>query len=343
MNAMVPRVEAFCHRKGWLDMPGPRKIHTHPTPRLTGIVLFATIWAPIAGAAVFAPDLIVETRFQLIPLFAGAVVILALGIIDDLHSLPGWMKLAGQVLVGSGLIWAGIGFDRIWIPFVGGVELGFWAWPVTLSWFLILCNAINIIDGLDGLAVSTTAIATISVIWVSWIHNLPAIWLGGAGLCGGLAVFWRFNRSPARVFMGDSGSLSLGYFFAVVALLAPIKRFTVVAFFLPVIVLFVPLFESAVSIARRSLGGVNPLSPDRGHLHHRLLRAGWSARRVVRVYSMITVVFAGFSVLLPYANHRWVAAGIGIFVLFITVILTIFLRRQMPSTEGRRNDAGDKD
>lgn len=323
---LVPRLAAMCHRRQWLDMPGRHKTHAKPTPRLTGVTLFAATWLPVVAVTLLWPEHVAEFRGQALPIFVGAVVVVVLGIVDDLRPLPGQVKLLVQGLVGVFLFANGIGFDRLWVPFVGGVGLGYLSLPVTLIWFLILTNAINIIDGLDGLAVSTTAIATLSLIWVSWTLRLPPIWVGAAGLLGGLVAFWRFNRAPARVFMGDSGSLSLGYFFAVVALLAPIKRFTVVAFFVPLFALFLPLAESLISAGRRSWKRSNPLHADTGHLHHRLLRAGWPPRRIVWAYGLVTGVFGAFSVLLSYGNHRLVALGVGIFVLLITVAMAIILR-----------------
>jgi UDP-GlcNAc:undecaprenyl-phosphate GlcNAc-1-phosphate transferase len=324
-------------------MPGERKTHRVPTPRLTGVTLFVAIWCPLLILTAVFPQWLAEFRGHATPLLAGAGAILLLGVYDDLRSLPGSVKLAAQVLVGSFLYFSGIGFARLWIPFVGGIELELLSYPVTLLWFLILVNAVNIIDGLDGLAVGTTFVATLTLLWVSETLALRPIWVGAAGLAGGLAAFWRYNRPPAKVFMGDSGSLSLGYFFAVVALLAPIKRFTVVAFFIPIFALFLPLAESAFSIGRRFLTGTSPLRADYGHLHHRLRRAGWTDRAIVRAYVFVTAGFGLFSVLLRYGNHRLVAAGMGIFVLAIVVALGIILRSAGTRADGPRGMGPSED
>ncbi|HUU47007.1 MAG TPA: MraY family glycosyltransferase [Acidobacteriota bacterium] len=320
---LVPLIARLCRQRGWLDQPGPRKVHTRPTPRLTGVALFVAIWLPLVGLTLLFPHWLAEFRGQALPILSGAIVILLLGIVDDLRPLPGSAKLGVQLIVGSFLWFAGVNFGRLWIPFVGGLELGALSWPVTVLWFLILVNAVNIIDGLDGLAVGTTAVAALTLLWVSQTLALRPIWIGTAGLFGGLVAFWRYNRHPAQVFMGDGGSLSLGYFFAVVALMAPIKRFTAVAFFVPIFALILPLAESAFSVWRRSLTGTNPLRADYGHLHHRLLAAGWSPKAIVRAYMLVTGVFGLFSVLMRYGNRRLVALGIGIFVLLIMVVLGI--------------------
>jgi UDP-GlcNAc:undecaprenyl-phosphate GlcNAc-1-phosphate transferase len=333
---LVPIVGRLCHRRGWLDQPGAQKVHPHPTPRLTGIALFIAIWFPLVMLTVIFPHWLIGFRDQALPILSGAIVILAVGIVDDLRPLPGSAKLGVQFLVGSFLYLSGVNFGRLWIPFVGGFELGVLSWPVTVLWFLVLVNAVNIIDGLDGLAVGTTAVAALTLLWVSETLALRPIGIGTAGLFGGLVAFWRYNRHPAQVFMGDVGSLSLGYFFAVVALMAPIKRFTAVAFFVPIFALFLPLAESAFSVWRRSLNGTNPLRADYGHLHHRLLAAGWSPRAIVRAYMLVTGVFGVFSVLMRYGNRRLVAVGIGIFVLLIAGVLGIIFRRRGKSAVSRR-------
>jgi len=330
----VPLIARVCHRRGWLDRPDARKLHEQPTPRLTGVPLFVAIWLPIIVVAVLDPDRLVDAHGHLLAILLGAFAVLALGLIDDLRPVPGATKLLFQLLIGCGLYAAGVGFSQLWIPFVGGIALGWLSLPVSLIWFLILINAVNVIDGLDGLATATTGVASLAIIWISSIYDLTLIGLGAAGLFGGLTAFWFFNRPPAKVFMGDTGSLSLGYFLAVAAMLAPIKRFTVVAFFVPLIAMALPLSESLLTLVRRLATGRPLLNADRGHLHHRLLQAGWQTPRIVAAYALITLAFSIFSVLLHYVNHRAVAACLGIFVLSIMGGLGIIFRR---STSGRQS------
>jgi UDP-GlcNAc:undecaprenyl-phosphate GlcNAc-1-phosphate transferase len=324
----VPPLAALCHRHGWLDQPSPRKPHPRATPRLTGIALYLAIWVPLAAATVLAPTQMTEFSGHLLALWLGSLLVLALGILDDVKPQTSVVKLSVQTVAGTLLFLSGLGFDRVWIPFVGGLPLGLFAWPVTILWFLVLANAINIIDGLDGLAVSTTAIGTLTLIWVSWTINLPPVWVGAAALLGGLVIFWRYNKPPAKVFMGDSGSLSLGYFFAMMALFAPIKRFTALAFFVPILALLLPLLEAGLSFGRRSLSGKNPLRGDVGHLHHQLLAAGWSPHRILVAYNLVAVVVGGFCVAFRYGNRRVLTLILGIFVLSLLVSLGIILRRR---------------
>lgn len=324
----LPPIASLCRKRGWLDHPQPGKIHKQPTPRLTGISIYLAIWIPLLTASIFTPELMQEFNNHALVFWLGGSTILTLGVIDDLHPLSSWTKLAVQVVVGSALYWSGIGFDRLWIPFIGGVPLGILSWPVTLAWFLVVVNAVNIIDGLDGLAASTTAIGTLSLIWVSWEIQLPPVWIGAGALLGGLLIFLRYNRPPASVFLGDSGSLSIGYFFAIVALFAPIKRFTALAFFVPILALLLPLLESAFSIGRRSLAGTNPFRGDTGHLHNQLLKAGLSHRQVLLIYNLVAVVVGGFCVAFRHGNRRVLAVALGIFVLSVLGGLGIILRRR---------------
>ena len=341
-SLLVPLIARLCLRRGWLDRPGPRKLHVRPTPRLTGIALFPSIWGPLLIASWLVPSHAAEFLPSALPVIAGAVLILGLGIIDDLRPLSGAVKLCSEAIVGTLLYGVGIGFDRLWIPFVGGITLGVLSWPVSLLWFLLLLNAVNIIDGMDGLAVSTTAVASVTLIWVSWTHHLLIIAVGASALLGGLIAFWRHNRPPAKVFMGDSGTLTVGYFIAVVALLVPIKRFTVVAFFVPVLALLLPLAEAVVTLGRRSLSRVNPLGADADHIHHRLLKRGWSPRRILLTYNALAVVLGAFCVALRYVNRRVLAVVLGFFVLSLLATLAIILHSRTEGTAAYRHRADDE-
>jgi UDP-GlcNAc:undecaprenyl-phosphate GlcNAc-1-phosphate transferase len=328
LSLIVPPLATVCRKRGWLDQPGPRKIHATPTPRLTGISFFIAVWVSILLIGVLFPDSLMDLRPQFVPVLAGSFLILVLGIIDDLHSLPGLWKLTGQIVAGMPLWLSGIGFGQLWIPFVGGTDLGMWALPVSILWFLILVNAVNIIDGVDGLATATAGVATLTLIWITYTLHIFPLAVVAAALFGALAGFWRYNRPPAKVFMGDSGSLTLGYFFAVIALLAPIKRFTALAFFVPLIAMLLPLGESAWSVVRRSAAGVNPMRGDAEHVHHVLLSNGWSPRQVVATYAVVSAIFGLFCVAFHYFNRKIVAVALGFFVLLLGIGLGIISARK---------------
>ena len=142
MQVTLPPVAAVCRRRGWLDRPREGKIHSTPTPRLTGVSIYLSIWAPLFAASLLIPDSMIEFNAHAAVLWSGGLAILALGMVDDVHPLSSWPKLIVQIAIGSMLFWSGIGFDRLWIPFVGGASLGLLALPVTLLWFLVVVNAV---------------------------------------------------------------------------------------------------------------------------------------------------------------------------------------------------------
>jgi UDP-GlcNAc:undecaprenyl-phosphate GlcNAc-1-phosphate transferase len=297
--------------------------------------LFIAFWTVFLLIGWFWPDRVADLRPQALPIFAGAVIVLILGIVDDLRPLQGYAKLVAQMAAFAPLWLSGIGFDRLWIPFIGGLDLGLWSLPVSMLWFLTLVNAVNVIDGVDGLATATSALVALTLIWITWTLNLTSLTIVGAVLFGSLAGFWRYNRPPASVFMGDSGALFLGYVFAVIALLAPIKRFTALAFFVPLIAMLLPLAESAISVTRRVISGRNPIRADVGHLHHMLLSAGWTAGQVVAAYAIVTGICGAFCIGFHYMNRRILTVALGFFVLLLGVALAIFLRRSRAGMGGQ--------
>lgn len=332
----VPPLRTFCHRYGYLDRPGARRIHTTPTPRLTGIAFFGAFWCAVLIIGWTWPERLADLKQHAFPVFAGSLIVALLGIVDDLRPLPGYAKLGAEIVAFVPLWLSGIGFDRLWIPFIGGVDLGFWSLPVSLLWFLALVNAVNVIDGVDGLATATSAVVALTLIWITWTLNLKPLTILSAVILGALAGFWRYNRPPASVFMGDTGALFLGYLFAVIALLAPIKRFTALTFFVPLIAMLLPLGESALSVVRRTISGRNPIRADVGHLHHMLLAAGWNPDRVVAAYAAVTAVFGAFCIGFHYVNRRLLTVALAFFVLLLGGALAIFLNRNR--AEGGNTD-----
>jgi UDP-GlcNAc:undecaprenyl-phosphate GlcNAc-1-phosphate transferase len=177
----------------------------------------------------------------------------------------------------------------VWIPFVGRLELGISSIPLTVAWIVMLCNSINLIDGLDGLATGVAAIGGGFLGLVGILWNIPHVAVLGAAICGVCLGFLRYNYPPARIFMGDSGSLLLGFCFAVASVSVPIKTLTAISMALPLLAVWFPLFELVSSTGRRILAGRSPMKADHGHWHHMLLRAGWSNQRIIWTYYAIAL------------------------------------------------------
>ncbi|MCI0530462.1 MAG: undecaprenyl/decaprenyl-phosphate alpha-N-acetylglucosaminyl 1-phosphate transferase [candidate division Zixibacteria bacterium] len=231
-------------------------------------------------------------------IIAGAIGILLLGVLDDLYSVRFRYKMLVQVIVGSGLVASGLNVNLISIPFVSTFSLGWLNIPVSLLWFLVILNSINLIDGMDGLAAGVSVIAGLTLLVVGIHYNAATISFLMIALVGALLAFLRFNFSPARIFMGDSGSLLLGYVFAVASLLCPVKSYTAVTLFVPLVALGLPLAEALVSFSRRTLRLRTFYSPDNRHFHNILLELGLKPRTAVLVLYAISVIFSGVSLLL---------------------------------------------
>jgi UDP-GlcNAc:undecaprenyl-phosphate GlcNAc-1-phosphate transferase len=298
---------------------------------LGGVAIFVTFWGIVFAILAFWPHRLVLLSPDMTTIFVGALAIFLLGLFDDFHPLRARSKLAVQALVGIWLWSSGLSIDRLWVPTVGGVELGLASLPMTLVWFILLVNAVNIIDGLDGLAAGVCLIGLASVLVIGIRTDIPDAIILALILAGTLGGFLVYNRPPARIFLGDSGSLSLGYFFAVLALWLPIKRYTVVAVYVPVLALLVPLAEAAWSILRRIAGGQKPTTPDRGHLHFRLVERGISAAGVRLLFYCLSVGGLAFSLAAAYGNRRLWMTVFGFFILLLIIGLYILLR-----TPGRK-------
>lgn len=327
LTAMLLKVIiAVSHRRGWLDYPDSRKRHAFPVPPLGGVAIFAVLWGFILVLMEARPEALALFKHDSAAIFAGAVVIFLLGLYDDFRPMRAEGKLIIQVIVGIWLWVSGLGISQIWIPTVGGMALGPLSLPFTLIWFILLVNAINIIDGMDALAGGVALIGLISVIIIGIRVQVTDAVVLSLILSGALFGFLWYNKPPARVFLGDCGALSLGYFFAVLALWLPIKRYTVVAVYVPILAVLMPLAESAWSIFRRLARRQTPIAADRGHLHYRLLERGFTAGGVRLLYYGLSLIGVAFSLAVAYGNRRFWLACFGFFVLSLCAGLYILLR-----------------
>jgi UDP-GlcNAc:undecaprenyl-phosphate GlcNAc-1-phosphate transferase len=269
---LTPAVGGMARILGVVDPPESRRLNRRPIPRLGGLAIFLGIVVP-ALAFLQLGD---EMRGILI----GAGVACVVGAVDDFRGLAPAPKFAGQALAAAIAVSFGVWIDHFTFPFVGAVdlpaELGM---PLTVVWIVAVMNMVNFLDGMDGLAAGVCAIAggTFSVIALS-LGTVDAAVLSAivAGACLG---FLRHNFFPARIFMGDSGALVLGYVLASVSVAGLLKTASTVVLFLPLVVLAVPIVDTSFVVARRLKHGESPFAPDQAHLHFRFLRRGYSQRR----------------------------------------------------------------
>jgi UDP-GlcNAc:undecaprenyl-phosphate GlcNAc-1-phosphate transferase len=316
--ALTPAVRAAASRFGVVDYPDEnRKLHTRPIPKLGGVAVFVAFYAVALGvlplvesdAAAAAVDL---ARRCFVP----ACLILLLGICDDLWPVKPWVKLAVQILAALLICWyPDLRIAKLSNPF--GMQFagfGLLSIPLTIAWIVLITNAFNIVDGVDGLA-SGVAVVTTTCLFVA-AAQLPTgfIPLLAAPLGGALVGFLRYNFQPASIFLGDSGSLFVGFVIAILSLASETKSSAAVAVAAPLLSLALPLLETAVSLLRRLLRGQPIWEADSGHIHHQLIKKGLSARRAALVLYACSALFGGASLLLD--SNRVVVA-------VITIVLVV--------------------
>jgi UDP-GlcNAc:undecaprenyl-phosphate GlcNAc-1-phosphate transferase len=282
---------------GWLDVPDPkRKLHSRPIPRIGGIAI-ALSYLACFGIVLLcwhdSGDLIRDHLRLTWQLFPAAALIFVTGLVDDLIGLRPWQKLAGQTCAAVVAFAAGVRLTMI-----SGMELNPWlTMPATVLWLVGCSNAFNLIDGIDGLAAGVGIFATLTTLMAALIqHNLPLA-LATAPLAGALLGFLRYNFNPASVFLGDCGSLLIGFLLGCYGVLWSQKSATVLGMTAPLMVLAIPLLDTALAIVRRFLRRQPIFAADRGHIHHRLLARGLTPRRAVLLLYGICGIAAALSLL----------------------------------------------
>jgi len=275
-------VRALALRFDIVDRPEKRKMHQIPIPLMGGLAIAASFFIVIVTAVVLRPDLLANSSGAFLGLTAGGSIILALGVYDDTRGLGAPVKFAVQVLAAVVVIALGGGVRAFTNPLGSSWELGWLGIPIGIFWIVGVTNAVNLIDGLDGLAVGIGGIAALGLFAVAVQENVvvAGAMLALAGACLG---FLRHNFYPARIFLGDTGSMFIGFTLAVVGIHGSLKATTATVLFLPIIVLGVPLFDTLFAIMRRAKRRANPFKADREHIHHRLVRIGLHHRNVVLV------------------------------------------------------------
>ncbi len=269
---LTPAVGGMARLLGVVDLPERRRLNANPIPRLGGIAIFFGIFVP----ALAFVELGRETRGVLL----GAAVATVVGAIDDFRVLAPGRKLAGQIIAAAIPPFFGVWIDHFTFPLFGAVDLpAAVGIPVTMLWIVAVMNMVNFLDGLDGLAAGVCGIsaATYAVLALSLGKTDPAIL--SAIVAGACLGFLRHNFFPARIFMGDSGALTLGFLLAAISVQGLLKTASTIVLFLPLLVLAVPIIDTSFVVARRLKHGERISAPDQAHLHFRFLRRGFSQRR----------------------------------------------------------------
>lgn len=311
----TPRVIRFAVRIGAVDNPGGRKIHQTVTPRIGGVSVFLSISLSVLLIYVAFPDLlggIKENPGQVSMVIICVASIFTLGFVDDLKTLKPGVKFGVQFIIAALIYYAGFKISNITNPLgTGMLNVEIIDFPLTLLWIVGITNAFNLIDGLDGLASGVAAIACISIFMVSALSGQVLVAMAALLIAGALAGFLRYNFRPAKIFLGDSGSLVIGFSLAILSIQSTTKISTGMALLFPMLVLGLPITDTLVSMLRRFLSNYMPgksgstssilnklhgmFTPDRSHIHHRLLSLGFTHRSSVLVLYFVSAFFAFFA------------------------------------------------
>lgn len=293
---ITPAVIRLARRTGAVDHPGVRSVHEQPTPRIGGVAIFISSMCLILSALYLRNDIgeaFREVRLQVTTLLFSATLIFLVGLVDDLKGLPARFKFLAEVIAAEALCLAGIRIDAVGVTSDFVIHLGWLGSLLTLLWVVGITNAVNLSDGLDGLAAGISAIAC-GVIAILAIHGGNVVMAVFAlALVGSLSGFLVFNFNPAKIFMGDCGSLFLGFTIAASSVLCMTKSSALVGLALPALALGIPIFDTLFSMLRRFLERRSLFAPDRSHFHHRLLDLGFHQRHAVMIIYLLTSLLTG--------------------------------------------------
>jgi UDP-GlcNAc:undecaprenyl-phosphate GlcNAc-1-phosphate transferase len=310
---IAPVMIRIAARLGLYDAPGDRKVHHRPIPRLGGVAIYMATWTAWGLFAHFHREYIpVEASPRLWGLFWGSTLIWFLGLYDDLRGTNAWQKLSVQLVAALIVIGSGVGIRLLSNPLGGEfyIDSDFVSGGLAVLWIVGVTNAINLIDGLDGLAGGVCMITSLTIFFISkdlGIPHLPFFALCLAGACLG---FLMFNFAPAKIFLGDSGSLFLGFVLACLSLMGTVKRSTAIVMFGPPIILALPVTDTLLAIVRRFIRRASfreffaeiwrpgrllarlrdVFNADQEHIHHALLKIGLSHRKAVIILYIVTMI-----------------------------------------------------
>jgi len=322
--AITPVVMLASHRRQWYDLPNERKIHTSPIPRLGGIALFAGLLVSALAVPLLLPLFVpsawaITFSLRYVPVFVAFCVVHVMGLVDDFHNLRALLKFLLQIVAATLVTVGGFTISRLRIPGLPIISLGIFSYPVTILWIVAISNAINLVDGVDGLAGGITGFSALSLGIISLLQAQPVPALFSFCLLGAVLGFLVFNLPPARIFMGDSGSLLLGFVLAVIPLMVTPGTTSVGELFAPATIMLVPILDTTSAIVRRIREKRAVYSPDKEHIHHKLLALGLTEGPLLAITYACCAYF-GAAAILSMFLRRGPALALLAFV-WVTAIL----------------------
>ena len=331
--ALTPAVTSLAYKIGAIDVPkDKRRVHKKPIPRLGGLAIY---YGFLISVVFFC-----NMDKQLIGIIAGSLLIVGIGILDDVMQLRASVKFVVQIIAALIVAYCDVRVKAISmpIPFVDGgiLSLGVLSVPITVLWIVGVTNAVNLIDGLDGLAVGISSIATFSLFFIAILAGEPIVAILAAALAGSCLGFLPYNFNPAKIFMGDTGSTFLGYMLSIICIQGLFKGYVIISFIVPFLILGLPIFDTVYAILRRIKNKKPIMSPDRGHLHHRLIDMGLSQKQTVAVMYIISMIL-GLSAVMVVGSGAYTAIVIvATFMIFVFFGGKMFIEHKIAENKLRR-------
>ena len=298
---MTPVVKTFAYKVGAIDVPkDARRMHKVPIPRLGGLAIFIGFMVSILLFSEITPEL----RSILL----GAVIIVVLGVVDDIMALPAMLKFVVQIVAALIPATHGVTILAFSNPNIFSDNLywvlGSLSIPFTVLWIVAITNSVNLIDGLDGLANGVSAISATTMLVIALVSDQSAVAVVLAALVGACVGFMPYNMNPAKMFMGDTGATFLGYILATMSIQGLFKYYAVISFVVPFLILGLPIFDTTFAFIRRIAHGQSPMHPDRSHIHHRLIDMGLNQKQAVATLYVISAILGLSAVVLTTGGEQ---------------------------------------
>jgi UDP-GlcNAc:undecaprenyl-phosphate GlcNAc-1-phosphate transferase len=334
---MCPLVKSFAYKIGAIDVPKDnRRMHKKPVPRLGGLAIFLGFMIAIL--------LFVPIDHPLRGILLGATVIVVLGVVDDITPLRAGFKFIVQIGAALIAVYHGVVVRILSNPNVFSDDpywsLGWASIPITVLWIVGITNAVNLIDGLDGLANGVSTISAVTMLVIALMVSEGQTALVMAALVGACVGFMPYNKNPAQMFMGDTGSTFLGYVLSTISIQGLFKYYAVISFAVPFLILGLPMFDTLFAIIRRLAHGKNPMSPDRGHIHHRLIDMGLSQKQAVAALYVVSSILGLSAVVLATSGAMRAMLFFAALVVVAFLASRVIFPREIEQT--RREREGGK-
>ncbi|SMB88486.1 UDP-GlcNAc:undecaprenyl-phosphate GlcNAc-1-phosphate transferase [Desulfonispora thiosulfatigenes DSM 11270] len=333
---LVPQVAKLAFKIGAIDKPNHRKVHSKIMPRLGGLAIYLGFTVMVL--------LTQELTSQIIGLILGSSIIVAIGVLDDVKDISPKIKLLGQILAALVLALFGVDVDFITHPIFGNTfSLGYFSLPVTIFWVVGITNAVNLIDGLDGLAGGVSTIAALILAAIGFMHGELVMASLALILAASTIGFLRYNFFPATIFMGDSGSMFLGFNLAAFSMMGLTKSITVISVFVPILIIGIPIFDTLFAIVRRFINNQPIFKADKEHLHHCLLNKGLSHKQTVLTIYGINIFLGVVGILLSKMTTNQgmlILAFVSLFILWGAQKIGVMGKRK--TTEQLREKVAEK-